>query len=108
MALECEVQGLVDELEAIDNNDDKVAKLGRILNSCGVCDTGTVPSTKKKGKKMSSWICYNKVCAEETGKKYMECVADRDRAQTDYYGMKDYWKEQANKGCPMNIPKGDY
>lgn len=103
----CELETIADSMEAIDNYDDKLAFIDSILSSCGKCDTVTTPAPAKRkgGGKMSSWICYNKVCAEETGKKYMECVSDKIRAKTEYYGMKDYWKDQSNKGCPMTIQK---
>jgi len=61
-------------------------------------------SKKKRGggtKKSSGWICYNKHCAKDTGKKYMACVADKERAKKEYFPKKDHWNEQYLKGCPL-------
>jgi len=107
MVEKCDLETIVDSFEALDNHDDKLSYIDNMLNSCGICDTPAIPISKpvKKPKKTSGWICYNKVCAEETKRPYMTCVADKERAKTEYYGMKDYWKQQSLKGCPMEVPK---
>jgi len=95
----CEAQGIIDTLEAIDNNDDKVQYIQNTLDSC-VTKTGkTGKKTKTKTKRaMNGWNCYLKTC-NATGMPFPECMTDTPRKDKEYTPKKDYWKEQAKLGC---------
>lgn len=56
--------------------------------------------TKKEPKKISGWVCYLKICAKKEDMSYMECMKDKKRKEKEYYPKKDYWQEEAQKGCP--------
>lgn len=80
---------------------DKKQVIKEMIDKCG---TKVTKSKKKRGSgapKMSSWICYNKHCSKDTGKKYMECVGDKSRKEKEYMPKKDFWVNESNKGCPM-------
>ena len=87
--------------------EDEIEKfLKLMMDSCQVGSAkGAIvaEATKRKksstGKKMSGWICYNKVCAKETGRNYMTCVTDADRKEKEYIPKKEYWRKHASGGC---------
>lgn len=64
------------------------------------CKTVKGSKSSKTGKRMTGWVCYNKVCAKATGRRYMDCVTDKKRTESEYYPKKDFWKTQAENGCP--------
>ena len=99
----CDPQGIIDTLEAVDNNDDKIIYMQTVLDSCGVKmdDSGKGKKSKKPKSKraMNSWNCYLKKCAD-TGMPFPECMKDEARKEKEYIPRKAYWKEEAGKGCP--------
>jgi len=60
----------------------------------------SIPITSRR---MNAWICYLKTCAKETNNTYLECVQDKARKQREYYPKKEYWEQEALKGCPRGI-----
>lgn len=97
----CKPQTIVDGLEAIDNNADKVDFIANILDTCGVPITKKVPKKKVAGTpKKSGWLCYLKYC-KETGMPYSECMRDEPRKEELYISRKEYWKDLAEKDCPL-------
>jgi predicted glycosyltransferase len=102
--MDATLQTLVDQFESIDNNHDKKRFMEKlVVESCEIVGKPAATTTKKKkstGRQMNGWICYNKVCAKETDRSYMECVQDAGRKEEKYEPKKDYWKQEAKKGCP--------
>ena len=98
MSEKCESQNIVDSIEAIDNNDDKLRYVDVIIAQCGKGGKKVVAKTDKR---MNAWICYLKTCAKKTDNTYLDCVKDKPRAKKEYYPKKDYWDSQALKGCPL-------
>ena len=79
---------------------EKKKVIEKVITSCAP----KCKNKKKRGSgapKMSSWICYNKHCAKDTGKKYMECVGDASRKDKEYTPKKDFWVSESDKGCPL-------
>lgn len=105
----CEPQSIVDGLEAIDNNDDKVDYVVNILDSCGVI-TKTSGAGKKKAKRpMTGYNCFTKnlYAAEK------EIAKDEKRKPMSFKEMismktwstledkkKRTWDDIAKQGCP--------
>lgn len=54
---------------------------------------------KKKKRAMTGWVCYLKTCAKQGEMNYMDCMKDGERKKAEYEPKKEYWKEQAEKGC---------
>ena len=70
-----------------------------ILSTCLPPQVITV--VKKKVKKaITSWICYLKKCAKTTDLTYRDCLKDKPRAKKEYYPKKEFWEQEAIKGCP--------
>jgi hypothetical protein len=72
-----------------------------ILAQCGESTPKTIPTLKKPttSRGSNSWICYLKNCAKTTNLTYLDCVKDKMRAKREYYPKKDYWEQEALKGC---------
>ena len=100
MSEECEPQNIVDTLEAIDNNDDKLKYVELVLKTCVKKKEYIPPKRRGRRKKMTSWLCYLKMCARETDMTYLECIEDKERADREYYPRKEYWEKKALEGCP--------
>lgn len=96
MRINCDPQTIVDSLEAIDNNEDKVEYIIQTLDSCG--KKTPQKRTLKKKRALSGWNCYLKKCAA-TGMPFQECMKDSARKEKEYIPKKDYWSDLAKKGC---------
>ena len=100
MKVNCEPQSIVDTIEAIDNNDDKLKYVVNILENCGIESTNeTVAVKSKKIKKpLSGWLCYLLTC-QTTGMAYNECMSNAERKEKLYMPKKEDWKKLASEGC---------
>lgn len=90
----CKPQTIVDTMEAIDNNEDKIVYVSNVLKTCAI-----KKPTKKKDKvkrKMSGYNCYLRHCAVE--KSFPECLKERGWAKLSDKD-KDKYKELAKKDC---------
>lgn len=90
----CKPQTIVDTIEAIDNNEDKIAYVSNVLKTCAI-----PKPTKKKVKakrKMSGYNCYLRHCAVK--KSFPECLKERGWAKLSDKD-KDKYKEFAKEGC---------
>jgi len=88
----CKPQTIVDSIEAIDNNADKVAYVTNMLKTCTI----SKPTKKKAKRKMSGYNCYLRHCAIE--KSFPECLKERGWAKLSDKD-KDKYKELAKEGC---------
>jgi hypothetical protein len=57
------------------------------------------PQRLERERGYNSWTCYLTVCARDTGRTLMECAEDHRRAQREYYGREQFWREHAEEGC---------
>lgn len=108
---QCLAQVIVDTMEAIDNNTDKIHYLNNIMTSCNPCDMPTptvsmedyIPKSKpvkkvKVKKKLSGYNCYVKTEVKK-GRPFSEVIESRDWAGLDSRA-RDNWNLLAEKGCP--------
>ena len=112
----CMPQMIVDTLEAIDNNSEKIHYIENILAQCGVgtCEIPStdvkmedfIPETKptrqdRKKRKMSGYNCFVKTEAKK-GRLFTEVVQSRDWAGLSGF-MRENWNLLAEKGCPDEL-----
>jgi hypothetical protein len=107
----CMPQMIVDTLEAIDNNADKIHYIENILAQCGdsACEAPSIDakienflpkSTKqaKRKRKMSGYNCFVKTEVKK-GRVFSEVVQSRDWAGLNDKARQN-WNLLAEKGCP--------
>lgn len=97
--------------------EDEVRKLlSAMASSCIVgASKGVKEVSKPKKRAMSGWNCYLKWCKDQSyqGKEldFQTCMKSSESnyagtighafREKEYNNKKDYWKEKAEKGCPL-------
>ena len=90
----CKPQSIVDGIEAIDNNADKLNYIKNVLDSCSL--VGTPQKKTKKKRRPSGYNLFIGECMKPTphylGKPMKECAADWKTAN------KETWNQKAKEG----------
>lgn len=112
----CDPQSIVDTIEAIDNNDDKINYIINMLDACSTLPeikteiragtlsppktTPSEPKTKKK-RQMTGWNCAMKICAKEDNNLSFHQCLKNEVYRKNYYQDKEQYNEWAAQGCPV-------
>ena len=94
----CKPQNIVDGIEAIDNNADKLNYIQNVLDTCSLVET----PKKKRG--MSGYNCYIKT-AVKLGENFKEVVKSKSWSQLEPKAKETWSRLAKNENCPPRLWK---